>query len=374
MNSPKFLQKLTTVILVIVLLTGCGVPTPAPAIPPSPFKHIQNVPITHDEHFNWGGASSILYIPATDRIVLIMTKKLDQPMTLPTSEVCDAKVVGYAEYTPDMQPTGKYGYLTCGFADLHAMSIGNDVFVAKMRIGGLGYTLEKYDGVTWERLASLDVPWDDETQYGNGGGPDISYINGQIVVTGEYYPGGQHVGATHNMIFTTDLAYVRTILLLPPEVPEHRAEFSLLQLSNSDILLFGSAGSDKGNLEVLHLDQDWHFLEQKWLRDRAFFPTGSVTDGKYVYVAYLDWTQLAQAGQNVGLAAFDDRWNRVADVVLTDVQSMGDYTFGEQAKVVLHGNRLYVSYDIHTSTGLYGEPDFTKSQTYIDVFELSQNP
>lgn len=303
-----------------------------------------------------------------------MSKKLDQPMTLTTSEVCDDKVVGYAEYTPDMQPTGRVGYLTCGFADLHAKSIGNDVFIAKMRIGGLGYTLEKYDGITWERHASLDVPWDDEKQYGNGAGPDISYINDQIVVTGEYYPGGQLVGATHNMIFTTDLTYVQTILLFPPEVPEHRGEFSLLQLSNGDILLFGSAGQAKGNLVVLHFDQDWHFLDQKWLRDHAFFPTGSAIDSKYIYVAYLDWTQITQAGHNVGLAAFDDQWNLVEDVVLTDVQSMGELAYGEQDKIVLRGNRLYVSYNIHFLKELYGEPDFTRSLTYVDIFELSQNP
>jgi hypothetical protein len=336
------------------------------------FKHIRTVQVTED-HFHNGVGSDIVYIPATDRIAVIMGGELDQPITLPTSEVCTDKVVGYEEYTTDMQPTGKYGYLSCGFSDVHARAVGNDVYIAKMRKGGPGYTLEKYDGSTWQRLASRDVVIDDEKEYGNGGGPDSSYINGQFVVTGEYLPGGKLVGGTHNMIFTTDLAPVKTVLLYPPDVPEHHAEYSLLQRSNGDILLFGSAGPSKGDLEVLRFDKDWHFLEQKWLLDHAYYPTASATDGRYTYVGYMDWSRTdSQAGQNAHLAAFDAQWNLVEDVALSDVQSVSNLSYAEQTSIVLHGNRIYLFYVVHTLNPDTGTPDPSKAVSYVDVFEVGQ--
>jgi hypothetical protein len=413
MNSLKFQQKFIGVIVTVIILAGCATPKATPKVPfppppqpsfPSPpqqtlppppatmqpaqpteqfslFKHIQTVKVIPSELFSVGAGGDILYIPASDRIVVILTAEIDHSMTLPTSEVCDSSVVGYVEYTTGMQPTGKYGYLACGSGDLHARSFGNDVFIAKMRPGG-GYTLLKYDGVTWKRLATRDVEFDNEEEWGNGGGPDPSFINGQFVVTGEYIRGGTVFGGSHNMIFDTDLAFVKTILLSRPDVPAHHGEYSLLQLINGDILLFASATPAEGNgpppkgdLEVLRFDNDWHYLEQKWLRDHAVYPTGSATDGRYVYVTYLDWTRPeTQASQNVGLAAFDAQWNLIEDVVFTDVQSIGDFTYAENDSIVLLGNRVYVHYVIHVLDPNTGRPDFSHDQTYVDVFELNQNP
>jgi hypothetical protein len=407
MNSTQKITKVIGVILTIMFLTGCATsitPVPPPTFPlppppkqtipppspqraqptqttqPSLLKLIQTVQVTN-EHFSNGVGSDIAYIPSTDRIAVIMSNRVDQPITLSPSEVCDNTVIGYLEYTKDMQPTEEYGYLSCGFADIHAMNIGNDVYLAKMKWGGPGYTLEKYDGVTWKRLASRDVNFDNEKEWGVGGGPDVSFINGNFVVTGEYVHGGTIYGGTHNMIFTTDLVFVKTVLLSSPGVPFHHGEYSLLQLFNGDILLFASASPSenggpppKGNLEVLRFDKDWHFLEQKWLRDQAHYPTGSANDGRYTYISYSTWGRDTWAGQNEHLAAFDAQWNLIQDVTLTDVQSISDLAYGEQSMIILRGNRLYVFYDILSKSSNSVAPDYTKSRTYVAVFELNQKP
>ncbi|GEM_PF-4049792 len=337
------------------------------------FKRIQHVPVSPNEHFPYGGGSEILYIPATDQIAIIVQTKVDHPVTLPTSEVCNDNIIGYALYTTDMQPIDKYGYLTCFKADTHTIVIGNDVYIATMGIStGPGWTLKKFDGVNWNRLASNEIPLDDKEFL--TGGPDTAYINGYFVVTSTYRPEGKPIGGTHNHLFTTDLKPVQTILLYPPEVPEHQWEYSLLQMPNDDILLFGCAGPSKGNLEVLRFDKDWHFLEQKWLRDHAYYPNGTATDGRYVYVAYLDWTQPdILPGQNVRLAAFDTQWNLVDDVALTEVQNLpGNLSYGEGTKIVLLGNRIYVSYNIVTLDSKTGLPDH--SYSYVDELEISPTP
>jgi hypothetical protein len=353
---------------------------PTPGIQRSLFQHIKTVRITPDEHFLMGQGSDVLYIPATDRIVVILQTKVAQPTTMPTSEVCADKVIGYVEYTMDMQPTGKYGYLACGFADVHSLGIGNDVYIAKMSVPkAIGdpatsrhyWTVEKYNAVTWERQASVDVPLQSPTEA--DGGPDPSYINGQIVVTSQY-TGGQECCGTHNNRFTRDLTPLETIYLQPPEVPGHSGEFSLLQQSNGDILLFATTHG-KGDLQVLRFDKDWQFRDQRVLLPKGTYPTGSATDGHSTYVAYQAWTDPdgGLAGMNIHLAAFDDRWNLIQDVAVTDVQSLpGDLGFGDGASIALHGNRLYVSYFIvnpNPALRVLGE---TQMHTYVDVYELTQ--
>jgi hypothetical protein len=339
-----------------------------PDQPTGLFRHILKVQVMPDSISS--GSSGIAYIPATNRIAVIVVTNLDHQTTMPSSEVCSNSVIGYVEYTSDMQPIGEYKSLTCNIADFHAMGIGNDVFFAKMGIpSGPGWLLQKFDGITWEKIASTEIELDDSVYM--TGDPDVAYINGDFAITSTYNPGGNYIGGTHTQLFTTDLVPVNTILLYPPEVPEHRGEFSLLQLSNGDILMFASAGPSQGNLEVLRFDKDWHFLEQKWLLDSAYYSNGTATDGRYFFVAYLDWKQAhGQAGQNVRLAAFDTQWNLVDNVALTDVQSMGNFSYGEGTSIVLLGNRLYVSYNIVTLDSLTGLPE--NSIAYVDVFELNQ--
>ena len=73
-------------------------------------------------------------------------------------------------------------------------------------------------------------------------------------------------------------------------------------------------------------------------------------DGKRFYVAYLD-TRLRNNPyffpviNNVHVAAFDTAWNKVDDVAVTSFDTTDLYMAG-RPWVILHNNRLYVSYDI----------------------------
>jgi len=414
MNTLKFFRKYISLGLAIVFLAGCAaplatltpaspltpvnspggsqpqnplpgptnapLPLPTESTPASLLKLIQTVAVTPNEHFSIGEGGVIYYVPATDRLVAIVQTKIDHPVTLSTSEVCQGKVIGYMEYTKDMQPTGKYGYLACGTADERSRLVGNDLYLSKMDVepgkpgsqnGQIGWMLEKFDATSWKELASTFVALNSPDEQSSG--PDVSFINGQIVVTSQYASGGQIFNGTHNHLFTTDLEPVGKQLLTAPEYPPNFSEVSMLQLSNGDILLFTS-NSPKGDLIVLRLDRNWKFLEQRVLRTKAYFPTGSATDGQHFFIAYSDISNAevdSLAGQNDRLAVFDTQWNLLQDVALTDVQSTPDsFDYGENPWITLQGNRLYVAYLISKL-----DPDthaLIDTQMYVNTYEITQ--
>jgi hypothetical protein len=410
-TSIKLLQVIGMIVVVLVPLIGCNllVGTPAqstvpgqsrgpgtsltPAEKAEVFKLVKTVQVTPDEVFgDAGGAAYIHYVPATDRLVVMLGMTLHKPMELKaTGQVCETVVMSYKEYTLDMQPTGKYGFLTCFLGDATTRIIGNDMVVVKGAAGpGVpggspweGFRLEKYDAVTWKYLGGVDIPLvrpDEATD-----GPTISFINGQVVISGEYFPGGTPDGplgrGSHHHLVSTDLKPLGRKVLLRPQFPSHCPEVSMLQEPGGDILMFAS-DEYAGNLVMLRLDKDWNFKEERRLRDHAFFPTGSATDGRLYYVGYTDTSkgyvdnskQPPQGlNRNVGLAAFDANWNLLQDEVITDfANTMDSHMDAESPWVTLHGNRLYFSYQktkIDPSTGAAIE-----SQSYVNIYELTQGP
>jgi hypothetical protein len=399
-------------IVVAGFLAGCSAPTPTPMPPPppmqpntplpppklpetpippsaatiSPLQSLQpdllpdiftldkTIQITPDNYFNNGAVGYIHYIPSTGHFVVMVSVTLDQPVQLnSTHEVCPGKALAYEEYTAEMQPTGKHGYLACMAADGTTRMIGNDLYFVYMHAnsqsGQVGWTLEKFDATTWQRKASVDIPLDFPTE--QDGGPTISYVNGQVVVTGEYKT-KEGPSGTHNHLFSTDLELQGKIILKPPEVPAHYCETSILQDPNGDILIFGSTDA-MSSLLVLRFDKDWKFKEQKTLKQHAYFPTGSVMDNRHIYIAYTDVSNPdARLGnQDIRLAAYDFQWNLVQDVAVShfsDGSNNGRY--GESPWVELQGGRLYVSYlesRLDPSTKA-----LIDSQAYVSIFTLTE--
>jgi hypothetical protein len=126
---------------------------------------------------------------------------------------------------------------------------------------------------------------------------------------------------------------------------------------------------------VLRFDKDWIFIDQRTLRDNAFFPTGSVSDGSRYYVAYTDTRKKKPPilYRNVGLAAFDAEWNLLQDVLLTDLDNTSSpHIDAENPWVILYGNRLYVSYSKVTIKP--DESGVQDSQMFVNIYELSQAP
>jgi hypothetical protein len=406
------IHQLILLLIVLLLLAGCSAKAPVPTatLPPPPppnnpgqpgqppkpplpppaptatvrtaqtggaFSLLSSVMVTGDDSFPDGSGGYIHYVPASDTLAVIMTTYLKKAYTLPDGEVCERRAIGYKEYTTDMQPTGKEGYIACGWADSTSLLVENNLYVVSMAGGPtspgqapwVGWKLMKFDAVTWKKLASAEVRLDYPTE--QDGGPTLSYVNGDIVSTGEYRTEALGSGS-HNHLFTPDLKAVGKVTLKPPEFPVHYCEVSILQEENGDILMFASTGP-KGDLMVLRLGKDWKLKEQKTLVRNAYFATGAATDGRYVYVAYTDTSTteagMPMEGQNVRLAAFDSDWNIVQDTAVSDVQKTQDTSdYGESPWIAMHGKYLYVSYLIsRLDPATHALID---NQAYVNVYEL----
>ena len=414
MITQNKLTRVLVILFVTALMAGCAAPkatlAPIPTLPPRPtiptpapplqtvkptgqplqptgqtevFKFVRTIQIAPDANFEDAALGYIHYVPATDRFVVMLATQLTKSVSLTyPSQDCGGKAIGYKEYTTDMEPTDKYGFISCAAADATSQIIGNDVYLASMTAGPvtsggkpewIGWRLEKFDAVSWKRLASVDLPLDVPIEMDDG--PTIALINGQITVSGEYFPDGTPDGplgrGSHHHFFTTDLEPLGKKILVAPEYPSHCPEVSMIQEPGGDILMFASTAY-VGDLIVLRFDKDWNFKEQKKLRDKAFFPTGSVTDGRLFYVAYTDTSHREgeRMYRNVGFAAYDANWNTLQDVAVTDFAVTSEsYIDGESPWVELHDNRLYVSYIASTL-----DPDtgrLVSGQAFVNVYELT---
>jgi hypothetical protein len=176
---------------------------------------------------------------------------------------------------------------------------------------------------------------------------------------------------------TTDLQLKGEKILTSPGVPPHCPESSLRQLANGDILIFTGVNYF-GPLKVLRLDKDWKFIDEHILRQDAFWPIGAVSSSGYWFVAYYDTSKKREGKvpiMNIGLAAFDADWNLVQDEKVTDFDTVpegGNPTMGDGISAELLGNYLYVSYTVTKFKGETGVQ--LDSQTYVNVYELSQKP
>ncbi len=286
-----------------------------------------------------------------------------------------------------MTPPGTTGYISCAAADATAQVIGDHLYLASMTAGPLdgsgvpawiGWRLEKFDPVSWQLLASVDIPLDMPAEADDG--PTISLINGQIDVTGEYFVDGDPDNplgrGSHHHYFSTDLVALGERILQPPQYPAHCPMVSIVQANGGDIIMFASTEFN-GDLMVLRFDRDWNLLEQRMLRENAFFPTGAATDGELFYVAYTDGSQRSsrRVYPNVRLAGYDPGWNVLQDVAATGFVPT-DNMLGMRPWLTLHENRLYVSFNTDTIDPVTGEesPANRDIQVSVSVFALTRSP
>jgi hypothetical protein len=102
------------------------------------------------------------------------------------------------------------------------------------------WRMYKFNAVTWEKLGMVDIPLDNTQELSDA--PTMSFINGMITVSGEYFPGGTPDGplgrGSHHHFVTPDLQLRGEKILVSPGVPSHCPESSLRQLPNGDIIMF----------------------------------------------------------------------------------------------------------------------------------------
>ena len=128
---------------------------------------------------------------------------------------------------------------------------------------------------------------------------------------------------------------------------------------------------------VITYDQNWKYVGVKSLVHNGLFSTGLAFDGQRFYVAYLDNSQTLKPNQlpvylNVRLAAFDRNWNLLEDIAVTSYAISDNMQTG-RPWVLLHGNRLYVSYDLDTMDPVTRSENM-HGQAIISIYELTQTP
>jgi hypothetical protein len=400
----KILSQILVIGLVVMFLAGCSTSTASPAataLPVSPvpftvppptlasqptpvqpsqptqstslFKLVQTVQITPDDQYLGGAFSRINYVPATDRFVVTFGGPLAQPLP-----GCGEKGFAYKEYSLDLQETAKSGIFSCDPFDAGSVMVDNTYYFAAMAKEGDqdGWHLLKIDATNWKILVDTFFPLTGSPQAGNAD-PMVAFVNGQIDISSQYNDNPTGVppmditagAATHHHFFSPDFQLLDEKIL--SDTP-HVVGSSMIFVDGT--YYFVTANGFLGDLIVMKYDQNWKYLGMKALRQKAHWSTGLVFDGQRFYLAYLDTSQRSAPKSlpvwlNVHLAAFDRDWNLIDDVAVTSFAPEDNRQPG-RPWVILHGNHLYVSYDMDTIDPTTHEEQL-KWQAYVSVYELA---
>jgi hypothetical protein len=333
---------------------------------------VRTVEVTPDDHFLGGGFARINYVPATDHFVVTFGGPLAQP-----SGGCGDRGYSYKVYTTDLQETGETGTFACDPADSGSVMVDNGYYFAVMtrRAEQIGWHLLQIDAANWTTLVDTFFPLD-YPQEGDAD-PMVAYVNGQVDISSAYTVAGVPPGpdtpagsyGTHHHFFTTHLQFIEERILT--DTP-HINGSSMIYVDGVYYLV--TANLYDGNVIVMRYDTDWNYLGMQELIPEAHWSTGLAFDGERFYLAYTDTSQRTEPGffpvhLNIHLAAFDRDWNLIDDVAVTDYAPEDRMQPG-RPWVILHGNRLYVSYDLDTIDPVTHEEQ-RQWQALVSVYELN---
>ena len=333
------------------------------------FQFVRTVQVVPDANFLNGGFVRINYVASTDRFVVNFGPRFAQP-----TAGCMGMGHAYKEYTLDMEETGVFGVLNCEGGDSGGVMADDVYYDVSMHAEGEseGWRIIKYDAVTWQPLADIFFPLDAPRE-GNGD-MMVALVNGQLDISSGYTtyggpPPPDDGAGTHHQFFSTDLTFQSKLIL--DDLP-HIGGSALIEVDG--IIYFITATAYTGDLIVMEYDENWQYLGMKELIKQAHWSTGVAFDSPYFYVAYLDTSLKTEPGffpytPNVHLAAFDRDWNLVDDVAITNYGFLEAIT--GRPWVLLHGNRLYVSYDTVLLDPVTHEENLDKIQGLVSIYELN---
>ncbi|MGA9398910.1 MAG: hypothetical protein WBV22_11700 [Anaerolineaceae bacterium] len=389
MNKSRYFNRILALVWIAVFLTGCGAqvstPIPMPPInplPPAPpsslppltgeenlVRLIRTVEVTPDDQFTNNAFARVHFVPATGNLVVTFAGVFSQQ-----SGGCQDRGHAYKEYTLDMVPTGKSGILNCEMADAASVMVENTLYDVSMHAkeGTVGWRIMKYDAMTWELQTDLYFPLEDYP-YAKDGDPMIAYVNGLLDVSSMYnesetFPAIDEGSGTHHHFFSGDLTLQNERIL---EDVSHTNGTSLIFVDG--IYYFLSASGYSGDIILMTYDKDWNYLGIKKLIQQGHFPTGVAFDGSRFYLAYTDTSQRTEPGffpvyLNVHLAVFDRDWNLLQDIAVSDYPA-SEKKLLTRAWILLHGDKLYVSYDEEGSTG-EKVAGFVPGKTFVSIYEI----
>jgi hypothetical protein len=362
---------LPLVVLLSLLFAEYGSPAPVAAVAQQPpIEFIRSIQVTPDDEFLTGSFARINYVPATNRFVVTFgTKASTEPNT--------SLGAGYAykEYNLDMQETGKSGIIewytnVTEAGDSGSCMVNNTYYCAFVSQSNpaYGWTIVKYDASDWTRLKEMFFLLDYPIQ-GNLD-PCVAYVNGHLDVCDQYNPSGiwQEGNSSRHYLFTADLQPIG--MIETNDTPNISGASIIFE---DGIYYYVTANVYSGGLVLMKYDSDWNYLGMKDLIPQAHWSQGLLSDGRYFYVAYLD-TSLRNTGTffpvypNVRLAVFDRNWNLMHIENITDF-ARSDNKKGGRPWVILHGDSLYVSYDVDT-VNITTEEEELKWQAYISIYKV----
>lgn len=371
----KFIRTLlpSLAVLLSLLLAECSstASTTVEAQQP-PIEFVRSIQVTPNDELLTGSFARINYVPATNRFVVTFgTKASTEPNT--------SLGAGYAykEYNLEMQETGDSGllewYVNASEAgDSGSCMVGSTYYCAFVsQVNPVyGWTIIKYDAANWTRLGEEVFALDNPNQ-GNLD-PCVAYVNGQLDICNQYNPSGiwQEGYSSRHYFFTADLEPIG--MITTDDIP-HISGASII--FEDDIYYYVSASDYAGGLVLMKYDSGWNYLGMKALIPQAHWSQGLVSDGRYFYLAYLD-TSLRESESffpvypNVRLAVFDRDWNLVQIENVTDF-ARSDCKKGGRPWVILHGNLLYLSYDVDTVNATTEEEE-KKWQAYVSIYKISE--
>jgi hypothetical protein len=332
---------------------------------PNLFKLIKEVQVTPSGGYLNADFVRIGYVPGRNRFIVTFNTMVSDSGWC--SESFDAfyglyRVYAYKEYTSDMDETGKDSIVSChGTTDTGGLLIGDDLYLASMEFHNSvpGWYLARFNTVTWASLVEYFYAFSDSKMQASD--PTVAFVNGQIDISGVHEVGG----GTHHNFFTTDLQFVRKMLL--SDTP-HTGFSAMITLGGITHFLSSRAGTPQAPwaVIVMHYDPNWAFLGVKPLREHAATPQGLAFDGTRFYVAYTERTDGLPFIENIHLAAFDLEWKLIEDIPLTNF-TLQDSTSSIHPWLVLKDNRLYVSYCQNAPAG-----GIETLQAYVKVYEITE--
>lgn len=365
--------SLLTLTLLASAQSGSSSPLTTQTEQSESINFLRTIQVTPDDRFLIGSFARINYVPTTDHFVVTFGTKASTQ----SGEILGAGY-GYKEYTLEMQETGETGLLTWHPNSNEAGDSGSVMvngiyfcaFVPDDIPGFYGWRVVKFDATNWTRLNEMLVPLPDP--YTGATDPMVAYADGQLQISDQFNPSGiwQEGNSSRHYFFSADLQPIGNITLA--DTP-HIGAGSLVFVD--DIYYFVSSTSFFDDLVLMKYDRDWNYLGMRILRQQAHFSTGMVFDGEHFYLAYLDTSQRTPQTffpvyPNVHLAMFDREWNLLDDVAVTNFTLSSDMKAG-RPWVILHENRLYVSYDVDTVNKTTEEEQLAW-QAYVSIYTISQ--
>lgn len=276
----------------------------------------------------------------------------------------------YMYYSQDLKETGETGYYIYGGGDLATNMIEN--YFYHLSGGKGGWKITQYNLENWEKINEATIELTE-----NEGANDemLAYANGMLIASSGYAENANGADTngkkadptvgiyTHHHLLNSDLDLLKEQVL---QDTRHANGSSLIFVDG--VYQFVSTTAYFGDLIVMQYDENWNYLGSKILIEDAQWPQGTVYDEKseQYYVAYLavDGPTKSQAR----IAAFDKNWSLVSNTALTDYD---ENHFAGRPSVMLHENKLYVTYDKESRDETSQEFTLNKDwQCQLSVIEI----